>query len=207
MTVSLHAIFFIGIFCFIVIEIIASPTCISVAIPFICQSVFPLCNQSNKTVLLATEEECQYVSVHACPLEWEYAQSLSVSLPVCDNLPNQQYPISKLFDSSYECIDHESYDIDLFLDTSRILPDNASNLLSCNEQFYENNGTCIPNCYEFKQASKQTSSVVKGFEIATGWFALIMCVIVFIISGKRYKVMLVNANMIIEYSLMFFFTD
>ena len=65
-----------------------SQQCQEAVIPFLCFSIFNLCDSSN-TLHTATREDCLYIRDDVCVSEWSTAVKLLGGdvLPVCEELP------------------------------------------------------------------------------------------------------------------------
>ena len=61
-----------------------SPQCSSVALPFICRYLFPLCDE-NQALSQPSYVECNTISMGECRSEWKGAVSAG-DLPDCGNL-------------------------------------------------------------------------------------------------------------------------
>ena len=66
-----------------------SQQCKEAIIPFLCISIFNLCDSSN-TLHAALREDCLYIRDDVCVSEWSTAVELLGAdvLPVCEGLPN-----------------------------------------------------------------------------------------------------------------------
>ena len=71
--------------------------CSLVAVPFICQYLFPLCGADNTSLLRPSREDCTNISEYTCRPEWLLAKELGYGylLPNCSELPkNGKYQLS-----------------------------------------------------------------------------------------------------------------
>ena len=67
----------------------SSQQCLEAIIPFLCISIFNLCDSSN-TLHTALREDCLYIRDDVCVSEWSTAVELLGAdvLPVCEELPD-----------------------------------------------------------------------------------------------------------------------
>lgn len=62
--------------------------CRSAAVPFMCQYLFPLCDNTTGELYLPTHEECLRISEQVCLQEWNLARlaGFGDQLPDCSRL-------------------------------------------------------------------------------------------------------------------------
>ena len=69
--------------------------------------------------------------------------------------------------------------------TNELLLDGPN--ITCSEQFYLKNSTCIPICQEWNQHSEAESAMMSSFIAISGVFSILGCIAVIIGSIIRYK--------------------
>ena len=143
----------------------ASKPCQDVALPFLCQYIFPSCNVSSGDVNYISQSECINVRDVVCSFEWNVIMNTGSSslLPDCEN-----------FD-----------DNDDSQNSSLIVPQS----LQCHYQFKEYCGLCLPLCGEFSQYQVQTKFQEKSILMFSGIAAFIGGILVFIASIYRWRAM------------------
>ena len=70
-------------------ELNGSQECQDAAVPFMCQYMFPLCDNDTGELYLPTQEECLRISNQVCSQEWNIAKQFGYGdqLPHCAKLP------------------------------------------------------------------------------------------------------------------------
>jgi len=137
----------------------STPSCIEASKPFICQYVFPPCD-NNGDYELVTEDQCLYVQHEACPVEWLLAKSLFPNL----------IPDCRLLNSSGgEVLDNFSIHC----------PDNFK--LFCK--------SCLPLCSSFSQYDGATTSRRRIVDITAAVTAIVGGLLLIILSTIRRKTM------------------
>jgi len=103
---------------------LVSEECSSTLTTFICQYVYPPCND-NGSPLLITQEQCVNIRDDVCANEWRIAMSseFGALLPTCEAFENVSGSSSR----------------------------NVSEPLQCHYQFKEYCGLCLPSCRNFSQ--------------------------------------------------------
>ncbi len=86
---------------------------------------------------------------------------------------------------------HDKKYFPIFPDQTHSIPIITSNTsaITCKDEFYELNDTCLPRCDKFKQQSNNISLWMEIVTAWTGFFGFIMSVVVLILSIIRYKSM------------------
>jgi len=109
--------------------------CSQVVMPFICQYVYPPCDDDGSPQLI-TQEQCVSIRDDVCANEWRIVMNLEQGsfLPVCEEFGSGNY--SRISDS-----------------------------LSCHYQFDNFCGLCLPLCEKFSQYRVQTKRTVKVITI------------------------------------------
>ena len=62
-------------------------SCAQVALPFLCQYLFPLSDCSTGTSYSATRDDCIMISEGVCADVWDLGLRFGYNLPNCDELP------------------------------------------------------------------------------------------------------------------------
>ena len=62
-------------------------SCAQVALPFLCQYMFPLSDCSTGTSYSATRDDCIMISKGVCADVWDLGLTFGYKLPNCDELP------------------------------------------------------------------------------------------------------------------------
>jgi len=135
----------------------STPSCIEASKPFICQYVFPTCD-NNGDYELVTEDQCLYVQNEACPMEWLLAMSLFPNL----------IPDCRLLNSS------GGYGIVL---------DNSS--IQCPDNFKLFCDLCLPLCSSFSQYDNATTNIRRIVDVSAAITAIIGGALLIILSVIR----------------------
>lgn len=144
---------------------IVSPGCRQIAIPFLCQYVYPPC-VNDTSYKLITAEQCIHVRDRECATEWLLIESIVPGLlPSCeifnDDMPDR--------------------------DNSRF-KQNKYNESFCTDQFITYcNKLCVPSCKRFSQHDKAATSYRKAIDIIAITAALIGGILFTIIVVVRRK--------------------
>lgn len=141
----------------------ASESCQDVALPFLCQYIFPPRDISSGDVNFISQTECINIRDMVCPVEWNFVR-ISPAL-------NSLLPNCEIFD------DNENH--------SKIVPQS----LQCHYQFKEYCGACLPLCGKFSQYRVETKFEERAIIIFGGAAAFIGGILVFILSAYRWKAM------------------
>ena len=144
----------------------ATKPCQDVALPFLCQYIFPPCNVSSGDVNYISQAECINVRDVVCPFEWNVVMSTPSAslLPKCEN-----------FDDDND----DSQNGSLVVLKS----------FQCQYQFKEYCGLCLPLCGKFSQYRVQTKFQERSIIIFSGIAAFIGGILVFIASIYRWRAM------------------
>jgi len=145
-----------------------SEKCSVAVMPFICQYVYPPCDD-NGSPLLITEEQCVNIRDDVCANEWRIAMAteLGTLLPTCE-----------AFESGS--------------DSTSVVVRNDSDSLQCHYQFRNYCGVCIPLCGTFSQYPDQVKFTERGFIILSTVLAIIGGTMMFIAAIIRRKQMCVH---------------
>ena len=146
-----------------------SKECSIAVIPFICQYVYPPCDD-NGNVKFITQEQCINIRDEVCISEWQFAvaSDLGSLLPVCEAIEFNSI-------NSISLIDQENN-----ISTSRI---------KCHHQFKEFCGVCLPLCATFSQYTDQVRKNEDIIIITSGILAVIGGIIMIIVAVIRRKKM------------------
>ncbi|XP_065915301.1 uncharacterized protein [Dysidea avara] len=147
---------------------LASEECSTAAMPFMCQYVYPPCDDDGNP-LLVTQEQCANIRDDVCTNEWILIMNTELRslLPVCEEFREDNTSSS--------------------IETMR----NVSEPLNCHYQFDEYCGVCLPLCGEFSQYRVQTKLATRSLIIFSAIIELIGGSIFLIASILRRKEMLV----------------
>ena len=153
-----------------------SQECEEVAMPFLCFYFFGLCDSSGQ-VQLPSFEQCELFSSETCASEIETVTTLFGSFVQCESLPI----------NSVECAINGSSNIP---ETIRSNNNNSSSdEITCQVDFFLDNGTCRPKCGEWGINTKQAAAAIKVLEITATIIGIIGGIIFLAISLLRYKKM------------------
>ena len=140
----------------------AGQKCKQIAIPFICQYIYPPC-LDNGSYQLITGEQCLYVKDEMCKTEWPIAEAYSPGLlPNCEIFVNQT---SEDYVRLQQNVSNETFCIDQF-DTY------------CDK-------LCVPSCKHFSQYDEATTSYRKAIDIIASIIGLIGGTLFIIIAVRR----------------------
>ena len=144
------------------INIYASQKCRQIAIPFVCQYVYPPC-LNDTSYQLITGEQCLYVKDKVCKTEWPAAESYSPGLlPNCEIFINQT------------------------LEDNPGVQQNDSNETFCIDQFDTYcDKLCVPSCKHFSQYDEATTSSRKAIDVIASIIGLIGGTLFIIIAVRR----------------------
>jgi len=114
---------------------LASEKCSALVLPFICQYVYPPCDD-NGSPLLITQEQCVNIRDDVCANEWRITMAMEQGslLPVCEEFGGENNSV-------------------------------ISDTLPCHYQFDNFCGLCLPLCRKFSQYRVQTKLSVRGITI------------------------------------------
>ena len=148
-------------------EYIVSPECKEIAIPFMCQYVYPPCLNETGYHLI-TIEQCDHVEHDVCTTEWQAAKGRYPGL----------IPDCEIFNDS-----------DALVEGISGHQQNRSNEVSCTDQFdaYCNNRLCVPSCKRFSQYDDVTTSYRNAIDIIAAIIGLISGTLFIIIAVRRRK--------------------
>lgn len=160
-----------------------SSQCQLVAFPFLCLSLFPLCD-GNHTTYLPSNHECNSISTDTCKEIWKMAATFISNLPVCSALPNtspcnrEWITILSLLESVlfiYSGTAHTGY-----LHQTAIMSTN------CSENFIFTGNQCLPACPDWSLSDAEGPRAVVVLSAVVG---LIGGIFVFLLSGLRFRKM------------------
>ena len=77
--------------CLVILDLGHFESCAQVALPFLCQYMFPLSDCSTGTSYSATRDDCIMISEGVCANVWDLGLRFGYDLPNCDELPNGKY--------------------------------------------------------------------------------------------------------------------
>ena len=142
---------------------LVSKECSKSVMPFLCQYVYPPCND-NGSVQFITQEQCINIREEVCRSEWKFAMATNYGslLPICE-----------AFDTSNN-----------FSSTLKI-----SENLKCHYQFKEFCGMRLPLCGKFSQYSAQVKLSEKILIIIASVLAVIGGIVLLIVAISRRKEM------------------
>ena len=146
-----------------------SKECLAAVIPFLCQYVYPPCDDNGNAKFI-TQEQCINIRDEVCISEWRFAMAsdLGSLLPVC------------------EAIEFNSIDSSSLIETE----DNIStSRIKCHHQFKEFCGVCLPLCATFSQYADQVRISEDIIIISSGILAVIGGIIMLIVAAIRRKEM------------------
>ena len=145
-----------------------SKECSAAIMPFLCQYVYPPCDDSNGSRRFITQEQCINIRESVCESEWKFAMATKFGslLPFCEafDANNNFSAIAKGMNLSSE--------------TPR-----------CHYQFKKLCGVCLPLCGAFSQYSATITLSENILIIITAILAIIGGIIVFIAAIVRRKEM------------------
>ena len=72
------------------LRLISSPECMEAAVPFLCLSLFGVCD-GNGSQLLLTEKECLEISTGVCKREFQLASTFGMELLDCSTFPSVEF--------------------------------------------------------------------------------------------------------------------
>lgn len=141
-----------------------SKECASAVLPFLCQYVYPPCDDDGSVHFL-TQEQCVNIRDQVCVSEWRIAMAteLGLLLPVCEVIGND-------FNLSVQDV-------------------NRSESLNCHYQFQDFCGVCLPLCDTFSQYTDQVNTNENIVIITADALAVIGGVIVLVVAVIRRKEM------------------
>ena len=144
-----------------------SDECLVAVTPFICQYVYPPCDDSGNAKFI-TQEQCSKIRDEVCISEWRFAMAtrLGSLLPICEEI-----------DADNRQIKEES---------------NISEPLKCHYQFKEFCGVCLPLCATFSQYTAEARISEDIIIILSSILAIIGGVIVFTVAAIKRKEMYVS---------------
>ena len=151
------------------LEEFSSKECLVTIIPFLCQYVYPPCDDNGDAKFI-TQEQCINIRDELCISEWQFAvtSDLGSLLPVC------------------EAIEFNSIDSISLIETE----DNIStSRIKCHHQFKEFCGVCLPLCATFSQYTDQVRISEDIIIITSGILAVIGGIIMLIVAVIRRKEM------------------
>ena len=151
---------------------IISEECLAAVMPFLCQYVYPPCDDNDSRQFI-TQEQCVNIRDKVCEREWRLVMTIEQRklLPVCET-----FIISN---------DNESI----------VIKNNTSTEpLRCHYQFKEFCGLCLPLCGAFSQYPDQIRFVEKAVIILAAVLALIGGFVVFTAAVIRRSEMYVRIN-------------
>ena len=143
---------------------VVSPECSQIAIPFICQYVYPPCINDTSNQLI-TREQCNDVKDEVCAAEWLVAMAIFPGiLPDCEILINQT------------------------LEDNPVVKQNDSNETFCIDQFDTYcDKLCVPSCEHFSLYDEATTCYRKAIDIIASIIGLIGGTLFIIIAVRRRK--------------------
>ena len=153
-----------------------SQECEEVAMPFLCFYFFGLCDSSGQ-VQLPSSEQCEVISSETCASEIETVTTLFGSFLQCESLPI----------NSIECTINGSSIISETTESNNT--NSSSDEITCQVDFFLDNGTCRPKCGEWGINTKQARAVIKALEITASIIGIIGGIIALVLSLVRYKKM------------------
>ena len=153
-----------------------SQGCEEVAMPFLCFYFFGLCDSSGQ-VQLPSSEQCEMVSSETCANEIETVTTLFGSFLQCESLPIN--PV--------ECTINGSSNIPETIQSNN--SNSSSDKISCQVDFFLDNGTCRPKCGEWGINTKQATAALRAVDITAVIIGIIGGIIVLVLSLLRYKQM------------------
>jgi len=123
--------------------------CSLVVLPFICQYVYPPCDDDGSPLLI-TQEQCVNIRDDVCATEWRITMAMEQGslLPVCEEFGGEN-------------------------NSSSVGIRNMSDSPSCHYQFDNFCGVCLPLCGSFSQYRVQTKLAVKVILIFSATLELI----------------------------------
>ena len=145
----------------------ASKPCQDIALPFLCQYIFPPCNVSSGDVNYINQAGCVDVRDGVCSFEW----NVVMNTPSASLLPN--------------CEHFDDDDDNSSQNGSVVVPQS----LQCHYQFKKYCGLCLPLCGKFSQYRIQTKFQERSMIIFSGIAAFVGGLLVFIASIYRWRAM------------------
>ena len=143
-----------------------SKKCSIAIIPFLCQYVYPPCDDNGNAVFI-TQEQCINIRDEKCILEWRFtvASGLGPFLPVCEAFEFNNISLIEKEDNI--SISH----------------------IKCHYQFKEFCGVCLPLCATFSQYTDQVRISEDIIIISSGILAVIGGIIMLTVAAIRRKEM------------------
>lgn len=167
--------------------------CYEVALPFLCQYLFPLHDCNTAITYTATSEDCTAISTGACAQLWSLAVAFGYKdrLPKCEDLPPRSICM-------YEIKIFKLFLLSIALRNSTLTSSNPSQLrnesITCREDFVETNSTCQPRCDKFEQTTHAGVLTMIYSELFASITGLLVVVLIMILSLKNYKTMSVREH-------------
>jgi len=141
--------------------------CYKAVFPFLCQYIFPPCDNSSGNVNFINKKQCFNIRDVVCKNEWMLFMNVYTALAYL--LPN----------------------CEIFGDYGNNMSSTAAvpQSLECHYQFKEFCGLCLPLCGKFSQYRVETKFQERSILIFSGITAFIGGILVFIASACRWKAM------------------
>ncbi|XP_019850445.1 PREDICTED: uncharacterized protein LOC109581108 isoform X2 [Amphimedon queenslandica] len=155
-------------------------SCAKVALPFLCQYMFPLSDCSTGTSYSATRDDCIIISEGVCADVWDLGLKFDYDLPNCDELPKAN-ALSTNLSTSNESI---------------------TNNITCRDDFVKTNVICEPRCDRFEQSSHTETQIMIGSEVTAASIALLLSIVTIILSIKDHKMMFKYPSILILFQVI-----
>ncbi|XP_019850447.1 PREDICTED: uncharacterized protein LOC109581108 isoform X4 [Amphimedon queenslandica] len=155
-------------------------SCAQVALPFLCQYMFPLSDCSTGTSYSATRDDCIMISERVCADVWDLGLRVGYDLPNCDELPKAN-ALSTNLSTSNESI---------------------TNNITCRDDFVKTNVICEPRCDRFEQSSHTETQIMIGSEVTAASIALLLSIVTIILSIKDHKMMFKYPSILILFQVI-----
>ena len=140
---------------------VISEECSAVVLPFLCQYVYPPC-ENNGSAKFITQEQCINIRDEVCETEWRIAMIMEQGnlLPVCETFSTNSVTLA-----------------------------NDTEPLRCHYQFKEFCGVCLPLCGIFSEYPDHISSAIAAVTITCAVLIVINGFIFIIIAVIRHSQM------------------